>query len=537
MNTNPPVATVESAMAAVRAGDFPRALAFAEALLSRKPNDPNALQIVGLIRGREGKTAEALDAFLKADRAAPNQAPILNSIGALARERGDLQTSRAALERAVTLSPAMLEARMNFAVTLAAMGRRAEADSSFRKALEIGPKSAEAHGRYARFLEETHELDRARTVAERALGLDPKNAVAILTLIDLDGRVGAHDRALLRAEAASSMNIGGAVNRAMLLGGAARALEKLGRHSEAFAKFAEANATLMAHYAPAYANVVGPRSPTTLARLESFASATNYASWTQHEDLAGEDPVFFLGFPRSGTTLLDQVLSSAEGVTVLEEKENIADAWLELVLAPGGLDRWASLSREDVLRFREAYWTRARAHLPAKARLVIDKLPLDTALLGLIHRLFPNAKIIFALRDPRDCVLSAFQQTFGMNAAMFQFLDLETAARYYDQVMRLGALWREKLPLRLHAVRYESVVADFETEIRALLAFLDLPWTDSIRNFHETAKRRTIRTPSARQVVQPLYAASVAKWRRYEAELAPIRPLLDPWAKRFGYDE
>ena len=167
---------------------------------------------------------------------------------------------------------------------------------------------------------------------------------------------------------------------------------------------------------------------------------------------------------------------------------------------------------------------------------MIDKLPLDTALLGLIHFLFPGARIIFALRDPRDVVLSCFQQNFGMNAAMYQFLDLNSAAAYYDQVMRLGLLWREKLPLKVHVVRYESIVSDFEREVSALLTFLDLPWSDDLRNFHETARKRTIRTPSARQVIQPLYASSSGKWRNYETELAPVRAVLDPWARRFGYE-
>lgn len=156
-------------------------------------------------------------------------------------------------------------------------------------------------------------------------------------------------------------------------------------------------------------------------------------------------------------------------------------------------------------------------------------------LLPLIHLLFPNAKIIFALRDPRDVVTSCFTQQFLLNAAMFQFLSLETTARYYDAVMRLAETARARLPLDLHVVRYEDLVADFDSEVASLLRFLDLPWDERVHGFHDTARSRLIRTPSAAQVRQPLYASSVARWRRYERQLEPVLPKLKPWLEAYGY--
>jgi hypothetical protein len=140
------------------------------------------------------------------------------------------------------------------------------------------------------------------------------------------------------------------------------------------------------------------------------------------------------------------------------------------------------------------------------------------------------------LRDPRDVVLSCFQQTFDMNAAMFEFLSLEGAARYYDAVMRLFAIYRQKLLLDLHLIRYEDLLGDFEGEIRRLLGFLGVPWDEAVRNYRETAKKRLINTPSASQVVRPLYTSARGKWRNYRAQLEPVLPLLEPWVKAFGYD-
>jgi hypothetical protein len=163
-------------------------------------------------------------------------------------------------------------------------------------------------------------------------------------------------------------------------------------------------------------------------------------------------------------------------------------------------------------------------------------LPLNATLLPVIYRLFPQAKIVFAVRDPRDCVLSCYQQRFGMNAAMFQLLRLETAAAYYDAVMGLVRVCRERLPLDVHEVRHEAVVGDFDAAVGALLSFLGLTWDDAVRGYAETARRRVIATPSAAQVVQPLYTSSQGKWRNYRRFLAPVLPVLDPWVAAFGYE-
>jgi hypothetical protein len=239
-----------------------------------------------------------------------------------------------------------------------------------------------------------------------------------------------------------------------------------------------------------------------------------------------------VGFPRSGTTLLEQVLSAHPRLVCIEEREHLASSAPDLAADPTKL---ASLSDEQINAVRASYWKRVRSEADIGDRMLVDKLPLNVIFLPLIKRVFPDAKILFALRDPRDVVLSCYQQRFGMNAAMVQFLELHTAAAYYDKVMSLGLLARDKLGLDVCDVRYERVVEDLEGVAREVAAFLGLQFEPSMLNFRDAALKRTINTPSARQVVEPIYNRSVARWRRYETELAPILPLLNAWAARLGY--
>jgi hypothetical protein len=199
---------------------------------------------------------------------------------------------------------------------------------------------------------------------------------------------------------------------------------------------------------------------------------------------------------------------------------------------------WANLPEHEIERLRGLYWHSVKASLGdmPRAPVFVDKLPLNAVLLPLIYRLFPHSRIILALRDPRDTVLSCFQQRFVINEAMYPLLRLDSAVRFYDGVMGVVQTCRERLGLPFHAIRYEDVVADFDQEIGKLLTFVNLPWDDRVRDFAATARLRMVNTPSATQVVMPLYSSSVGKWRNYASHTAPFFPVLAPWVATFGYD-
>ena len=521
---------------AAQRGDFARAEELAQAMLAANENDPNALQVIGLCHARLGRSGEALAAYQKANALAPNQPPILTSLGALLKQHGDLAGASAALEKVTQLAPGFTEAHVNLAAVYVALEDHESARKSFARAIETNPQHGEALAKYAHFLEAAHDLDEARHFAERALAVQPGNAVAHLTMAEIDARTGNHADTISRLQQYLQSQPPAAENAVLMWGRLGKSLEQIECYDDAFAAFSKANDIHKVHYADMIAREQSPRSPENLTRLKAFFESQTNQEWPASDNLSGDDPVFLVGFPRSGTTLLDQILSSHPDITVLEEKENLIDAWTDFILTPGGIERLPGLSPDIINHYRDAYWRRVHSHTNTPSGLIVDKLPLDIALLGFIHRFFPRAKFIFALRDPRDAVFSCFQQTFAMNAAMYQFLSLETSASYYDQVMSLGRLGRQRFALALQEVRYENIIEDLKGEIEPLLTFLGMEWNDQLLRYHELAQKRIIRTPSAKQVIQKPYTSSIGKWRHYEKQMQPVLPILNKWAAQFDYD-
>lgn len=534
------VGPFEAGIAAAEAGDFEKAAAIARILLARNPGDVNGLQIAGFVAFRQGRNTDALEAFLRAWRIAPDRPTLLYWIGVLYKERGDYQSAERAFRDAVSLDPGYGEAWCHLGETRFMIDRKENAREAFEAALKAEPTSPVVLARAARFFETTHDLARARALLEDAFHRNPDDGLARIALLELDLREGrceavvAGATALLRASTSADPRNEARINHLL-----ASALDRLGDCQGAFTRYAEAKRLVsrldhdLAHRAPS------PLHTESLDRLRAFTAAADFSQWTSYPDLQGPAPVFLLGFVRSGTTWLDQVLSSHPSVTVTEEEDLLIDSWRELALSDDGLRRLAPMSKAEIERRRAAYWTRVDRVLGGAPRreVFVDKLPLNTANLPLIWRLFPEAKILFAIRDPRDAVLSAFQQHFQVNVGMAHFLDIGSGAAFYDRVMAIGAIMRERTPLRIHDIRYERVVSNFETEIRVATGFLGLPWTDAVLDYQETARRRVIRTPSARQVIEKPYATSIGKWRRYRDAMAPALPILAPWVERFGYPQ
>ncbi|MEQ1867516.1 MAG: sulfotransferase, partial [Micropepsaceae bacterium] len=363
------------------------------------------------------------------------------------------------------------------------------------------------------------------------------NVSAQLTRARVMSRDGLHDLAVPALENLLRSGTLTPTNRVVAEGYLGEAYDKLGRFDDAFAAFTRANGLQFSQFAQVLGNDQGPLAPGSVNRLREFVAGTNVSSWSDAPPVEGRVPVFLVGFPRSGTTLLDQILASHPRITTLEERQTLAGPAEALFKRGEGFERWVSLSGAEVERLRALYWQQVNVGLSGVAikDVFVDKLPLNAIYLPLIYRLFPAAKIVLALRDPRDVVLSCYQQRFGMNPAMFQLLKFDSAVAYYDAVMTLVQVSREKFPLILHEVRYESVVGDFDATVEALLGFLGLEWDDAVRDYAATAKGRTIGTPSAAQVVQPLYSSAQGKWRNYRRFLEPHLSALEPWVRAFGY--
>jgi hypothetical protein len=243
-----------------------------------------------------------------------------------------------------------------------------------------------------------------------------------------------------------------------------------------------------------------------------------------------------IGFPRSGTTLLERVLAAHPGVATLSEVDHLAEVGRGFMADATGLDRLAQLAPPLADAAREAYWRKVALSLGEEisGKIVIDKLPLHVTALPVISKLFPGAKILFAMRDPRDVVFSCFRRRFQINSAMFEFLDINDAAAYYDSVMALASRYRAMLPLTVREVRHEAMVRNFEAEIRETLVFLGLEWDPAVERFAEKLPIDA-QTPSDVQLARGLNAEGVGQWRRYARHVAPVLPILERWVTEFGY--
>lgn len=246
-----------------------------------------------------------------------------------------------------------------------------------------------------------------------------------------------------------------------------------------------------------------------------------------------------MGFPRSGTTLLDQVLDSHPDAVVMDERPPLTEIHKRLwALEEDQGKPFTHLEDAQRQAARGFYFQQAAAYVEdVSGKTLIDKHPLATAKIRIIKLLFPRSRIIFALRHPCDVVLSAFMQPFTVSHAMSNFHTLAGAVDTYCDVMSLWHSTEPSLDLPVHYIRYEDLVQEFETQVTAALSFIGLPWDERVAAFHEHAQSRDVRTASARQVTQPLYASALARWKKYETYLAPHMEALQPYIEAFGYSE
>ena len=250
------------------------------------------------------------------------------------------------------------------------------------------------------------------------------------------------------------------------------------------------------------------------------------------------DPTFLVGFPRSGTTLLDTILRTHNSVEVIEEKPIVEEFVDDLKnKINNDFTKLENINQKFYNEMRNIYFEKRNKYIKLdKNKIYVDKLPLNLIFIGEIYRFFPNAKFIFAIRNPYDTVLSCFMQQFTPNEAMMNFTNLDDASKFYDLSMTLYRKYFELFKSNIFEIKYEDVVNDFDTSIKKLLKFLDVEWEESIKEFYITAsKRGIISTPSFNQVNKPIYKKSINRWKNYEHKFKNIKPKLSKWITEFKY--
>jgi tetratricopeptide (TPR) repeat protein len=503
---------------------------------------PAVLNLAAQARYREARYEEAAELLKRARAMAPKDPHVLNSLGACLTELGRSDEALKAFDAALRADPGMAAAHFNRGALLEDLADIRGARSAYERAAALDPDYPDPLASLAWLDAQAGDADSASERGQRTLSLSPGNLLARMALASAElqrmdlAAAGARLSDLVRDPALTQGN------RSIVLGLIGDLLDAEDRPGEAFAAYEAANAALKVLNAARF-EAPGKETALDLARrLAAWFKMADPEPWRRAPPARprSADPkahIFLAGFPRSGTTLLENVLAAHPAVVSLEEKDCFAPETAAYLTAAGGLERLARMSAGEAARQRDHYWSAVRKHgVDPRGRVFIDKMPLASVLLPVVAKLFPNARVLFARRDPRDVVLSCFRRRFGMNPSMYQLLTLGGAAAYYDSVMELSELYRELLPLPQHLVRYESLVEDFEGTTRAACAFIGLEWDRSLLDFAAKARRRGISTPSAAQVARGLNREGQGTWRRYREQMTPVLPLLEPWVRRFGYE-
>ncbi len=532
-------ATLRAVVEAAQGGRHAQAAELAEAALASGLEHPLLLNVAALGLEQRGRVAEAERLLRRAVQIAPEDVSARNALGLCLLRLERPAEAREQFETLLQSNPALPYAHTSLGNSLLALGAITDAEASFRQALAIDADQGMALAGLAHIASHRGAYAEARAQAHKALALLPglPDALMSLSVAELGDHQPKRAEARIRQMLLDPRLV--PLEQAYAHGVLGDILDAQNRPSEAFAAYTVCNEELRRLYADRQSGQHALEYVRSMSRYFERAAAAPWKTPPQlRPDVSGvRGHVFLLGFPRSGTTLLEVILEGHPNVVSLEEKESLIDSVHEFMRRPEDLDRLCRASPATLEALRAAYWRRvASAGSEVAGKMFVDKHPFNTLKLPLIARLFPGAKILFACRDPRDIVLSCFRHRFQMSAPMYELLSIEAAARYYDAVMQLLIRLTGSLTLDICLVRHEDLVTEFAREMQRICSFLHLEWDPAMGDFGLRTKHRAVLTPSTAQLVRGLSTEGLGQWRRYRPHLEPVLGLLDPWIKRFYYD-
>ena len=452
--------------------------------------------------------------------------------------KGDYRAAAGHFQQAMELNPDDPQAYINLG-KLALIGTEFlhEGTTALKRATELEPENADPYYMLAKIYEMSSRLSEAESYLQKGLELEPDHPHSHRLYANILRRQGRIDEAIARLESAPIPDDEPRLAIAMHfeLG---KLYERKQDSVRAYAHYLQGNR--LQSQTPEAGRVNKQIFLDTIAKIRRTFTPDWLTTWSPpYQPTAADqaDPIFLVGFPRSGTTLLDQILNSHPVFQVVEEQPMLTSA-LSMLAGPMTYPvALADLQAAQIAELRQKYFADV-AHFiePGKGDMLIDKLPLNIIHIGLIMRLFPRARIILALRHPCDACLSCFMQSFGHNDAMANFYTLEDAAHLYAETMGLWRHYVDILPVNFHPIKYEDLVTDLEGQARRLLEFLGVEWDPRVLDYNQYARaRERIRTPSYEQVTEEIYTRARYRWQRYEEQMRPVLPVLAPFIDYFGY--
>jgi len=510
--------------------------------LTAFPPDQLAHLADGAIRNSDFEGAERVIRELL--RRSPNNVECLLRLVDVLRAQGSKREALMIARRAAGVAPRDYRAQATLAGALSSNGQLEQAGRIYPVVLSLNSSDPSILTSFGGVLERLRRPEEAKKCAEQAVQLDPTFGPALNLLGQFatdEGDDSAAEMWLMRAISDSAEPEARSTGWHRL--GTLR--EKQKRWDEAFQCHDRANRVLINTPAARYL-----RKESVFDHLPSqFNEGCEHtlARWGAREFKDGPpDPVFLVGFPRSGTTMTENILAAIPG-SVTTDEEPVLTPTMQMAIRMCGDPPMSELANaldkltfEQLVQLRAEYWkTVARLVSPDawKARLFVDKAPLRFMHALFLNLLFPKCRVVFVVRDPRDCCLSCFFQDFALNGSMVRFLALESTGDTYAEVMTFWMRARTKLTIPWMEVRYEDLVSDFETHARKLVSFIGREWSDDILRFHEKASGRPIRTPSYKAVSEKVNTRAVGKWARYETHLGPLIERVRPFLGPLGYEE
>ena len=565
--------------------DINESLAFAKKLLKNKnfekaeklykkilrefPNNFDANYFLASIKAQKNNFLDSKFYMEKALSVNPNLPELNNNLGLIYLNLNETEKSISFFKKAIELNKNYILAYTNLGMAYVSLKKVPDAKQSYLKAIEIDPNNLLANYNLANLFKRLGDHENSETYYKKSIEINPNHLPSYNNIMDLYDKSNQNkklDKLISTAEnifknhqvinsfkakllykkkqyeeVVSLLENVNFLPEQIIQKQAsyevlAKSYDKIGNYEKAFKLFQMLNEIMDQRKDRTVDKKIYLK--TTKDRINFFDNPKRLNWNLPKVPDDNQDPYFLIGFPRSGTTLLDTILRSHPSIEVLEEipiiNRFIDELYIKKNFTFNDLEK---IEPELIKEMREYYFNQIKFYKKdSNKKITIDKMPLNIVHVGEIIRFFPNAKFILALRHPYDCVLSCFMQNFMLNHAMANFLDLNDSSKLYDLTMSLWKIYTKNFSINYQVIKYEDVISDFKKTIKDLLKFLNVPWSEDVSQFYKTAEKRgIISTPSYNQVNQPIYSNSMYRWKNYEKEFVNSKYLLDNWVKEFNY--
>lgn len=507
------------AVALQRAGDFVKAEMVLNTILSHYPKNADAYNLLGTLYHQTNRNQIAIPLIEKAIKLNGKRSYFYNNLGNAYKEMGENNKAALAFKRALKIKPDSVSARSNLGNIYVILGDADRGIREQKKTLKIQPDYHIGHFNLGNAYLEKGMKDEAITCFRRTIELDPTYAKAYRNIVD-SRKIKTVDHDIRALEALlHSDKVVNVSDREQLLFGAAKAYDDL-KDTETSWKYLKEGNDL-------HRSTFEYKVEDDLTVMDGLRRTITdkFIAENQLKTTANISPIFILGMPRSGTSLIEQILASHPeiyGAGELYFFEQLVYHKIKKGTHAKFEDVLPKLNSSDFEELAKHYMSQLKT-LPTKSKLITDKMPRNFLYVGLIKTLFPNAKIIHCCRQAEDSCLSIYKKIF-VGRQYFAY-DLDELGQYYNGYLDLMAHWHKILPGEILDIHYEDVIADTEGKTHQLLDWCGVEWDDACLDFHKT--QRVVRTASSAQVRQPIYKSSVAAWKQYEEQLAPLSKVLN----------